>query len=139
MANNLYYNYANLMLGNGSHTLPDMDTHTIKACLIDHTDVTPDVTTHQDLDDIDAPTVVATSGAMTGASISNGAIDFADFAFTAVTGDAADSLNFYYDSTVASTSPLIAYFDTATGLPVTPNGADINVALNASGLYKLVV
>lgn len=138
MANNLYYNYANLMLGNGTHTLPDMDTHNIKAVLIDHTDVTPLVASHQDLDDIDtAP--VATSGNMSGASISNGAIDFADFSFTAVTGDAADSLNFYYDTGTASTSPLIAYFDTATGLPVTPNGADINVALNASGLYKLVV
>jgi len=138
MANNLYYNYANLMLGNGTHTLPDLDTHNIKAVLIDHGDVTPLVASHQDLDDIDA-SPVATSGNMSGASITNGAIDFADFAFTTVSGDSAESLNFYYDSGTPSTSPLIAYFDTATGLPVTPNGADINVALNGSGLFKLVV
>lgn len=36
-------------------------------------------------------------------------------------------------------SPLLAYIDTATGLPVTPNGADITVAWDsgANRIYKL--
>lgn len=138
MANSLFYAYANALLGTEVH--PDLDTDNIKACLCDDTDVAVDPTTHDYLDDISAGVITdGTSGNMTGASVASGAIDFADFSFTAVdTGDAADTLNFYQDTGVASTSMLIAHFDTATGLPVTPNGADINVALNAGGLFKLV-
>ena len=37
-----------------------------------------------------------------------------------------------------ATSPLVAYIDTGvTGLPVTPNGGDIAVAWNASGIFAL--
>jgi hypothetical protein len=28
-------------------------------------------------------------------------------------------------------------FDTATGLPLTPNGGDVNVTFNASGIFKV--
>ena len=37
----------------------------------------------------------------------------------------------------ASAQRLIAWVDTGTGLPVTPNGADVNVVFNASGLFTL--
>lgn len=33
----------------------------------------------------------------------------------------------YADTGTESTSPLIAFIDTATGLPITPNGGDIIV------------
>ena len=33
----------------------------------------------------------------------------------------------YVDTGTEATSPLIAYIDTATGLPITPNGGDIIV------------
>ena len=37
-----------------------------------------------------------------------------------------------------TTWPLIAYIDTGvTGLPVTPNGGNITVTWNASGIFKL--
>jgi hypothetical protein len=37
-----------------------------------------------------------------------------------------------------TTSPLVAYIDTSvTGLPVTPNGGDISVTWNASGIFAL--
>jgi hypothetical protein len=57
--------------------------------------------------------------------------------FTAVTGDVSEAVILYKDTGVAATSPLIAYIDTATGLPVTPNGGDITVTVPASGWFSL--
>ena len=38
-----------------------------------------------------------------------------------------EAIIIYVDSGTEATSPLIAYIDTATGLPITPNGGDIIV------------
>jgi hypothetical protein len=45
----------------------------------------------------------------------------------------------YKDTGTAATSPLIAYIDTATGLPVTPNGGDITVTWDngSNKIFKL--
>lgn len=43
---------------------------------------------------------------------------------------------YFYNGNVA-TDALIAYIDSGTGLPVTPNGGDINVTVNASGWFTL--
>lgn len=58
--------------------------------------------------------------------------------FTAVTGASIEALVIYIDTDTPTTSPLVAYIDTGvTGLPVTPNGGDISVAWNASGIFTL--
>jgi hypothetical protein len=57
--------------------------------------------------------------------------------FTAVTGSQVTKLVIYIDTGTASTSPLVAFLDTMTGLPVTPNGGDITVTWNASGIFTL--
>lgn len=38
--------------------------------------------------------------------------------------------------TNAAASPLLYHFGTATGLPLTPNGADVTVVFNASGIAR---
>jgi hypothetical protein len=45
----------------------------------------------------------------------------------------------YKDTGVSGTSPLIAYIDTGTNFPVTPNGGDITVqwSSGASRIFKL--
>ena len=43
---------------------------------------------------------------------------------------------YFYNGNVA-TDALIAYIDSGTGLPVTPNGGDINVTVNASGWFTM--
>ena len=44
----------------------------------------------------------------------------------------------YIDTGVAGTSRLIAYIDTGVaGLPVTPNGGDINITWDAAGIFTL--
>lgn len=71
-------------------------------------------------------------------TFTNGVFDGADVTFTAVTGNSVEALVIYIDTGVAGTSPLVAYIDTSvTGLPVTPNGGNIAITWNASGIFAL--
>ena len=71
-------------------------------------------------------------------SYTNGVFDGGDVTFTAVTGNNAEAIVLYIDTGVAGTSRLVAFIDTGvTGLPVTPNGGDITVTWNASGIIAL--
>lgn len=117
----------------------DWDSDTIKVCLVDAADYTVNLTTDDNLDDIPGAAIVATSGALGSKTVTAGVADAADITFTAVSGDVSEALVIYKDTGVASTSRLIAYIDTATGLPVTPNGGDISVAWSngASKIFKL--
>jgi hypothetical protein len=141
MANGFYAYYLN-NLGLNTTTRPDFDTDTHKLALIDHGTVTPNLSTHDFYNDISAGLVGALSSALgskTFGTVATGVADAADLApaFTAVSGNSAESLNLLKDTGSGATSDLICYWDTATGLPLTPNGGDVNVAFNASGIYKI--
>ena len=123
MANALYDKGRQKFLEGGIAWLTD----TIKAVLVDTNDYTVNLATHEFLSDILAPARVATSPAFTTKTSTAGVADAADITWTAVTGDPSEALVFYKDTGSAATSALIAYIDTATGLPVTPNGGDIVV------------
>jgi hypothetical protein len=82
--------------------------------------------------------VVGTPQTLGSKTYVNGLFDAADITVPGVTGASVEALVLYIDTGVAGTSPLISYVDTGvTGLPVTPNGGDINVAWNASGIIQL--
>jgi len=82
--------------------------------------------------------VVGTAQVIGSKTYVNGLLDGADVTFTAVTGATVEALVLYIDTGVAGTSRLVAYLDTGvTGLPVTPNGGDITVTWNASGIAQL--
>jgi hypothetical protein len=82
--------------------------------------------------------VVGTPQTLGSKTFTNGVFDGADATFTAVTGNSVEALVLYVDTGTASTSPLVAYIDTSvTGLPVTPNGGDITITWNASGIFAL--
>lgn len=72
-------------------------------------------------------------------SYTNGVFDGADVTFTAVSGASCEALILYVKNAGANTTwRLVAYLDTnVTGLPVTPNGGDIAVTWNASGIFGL--
>ena len=99
----------------------------IKTILIDLADYTPNLTTNQFLSDVPAAARVATSANLGTKTTTLGAATAANVTFSAVTGDISEALVVYQDSGVEGTSRLIALIDTATGLPVTPNGGDIEV------------
>ena len=69
----------------------------------------------------------------------SGTFDGTDLTYTAVTGATVEALVLYRKNAGANTTwPLIAYIDTGvTGLPVTPNGGNITITWNASGIFTL--
>jgi hypothetical protein len=68
-----------------------------------------------------------------------GTFDGTDLTFTAVTGNSVEALVLYRKNSGANTTwPLIMYKDeSVTGLPVTPNGGNITITWNASGIFTL--
>lgn len=108
----------------------------IKAVLVDTATYTVNLATDQFLSDIPAGERVATSANFTAKTTTAGVADAADVTFASVSGDQSEALVVYQDTGVEGTSRLIAYIDTATGLPVTPNGGDISVTWD-SGFNKI--
>lgn len=117
----------------------DWDTNTIKITLVDAADYTKDLAAHDNIDDVIAGARVATSAALTSKTVTNGVADAADVTLSAVTGDPSEQIVIWEDSGTESTSSLLVNIDTATGLPVTPNGGDITVAWDsgANRIFKL--
>lgn len=135
MANALYdTGRAAFLLGN-----IDWVADNIKAVLVDAADYAVNLATHDFLDDIPVAARVATSANLTGKTATAGVADAADIVFTAATGDLSEAIVLYRDSGSAATSQLVAYIDTATGLPVQPNSGDINVAWDngTSRIFRL--
>lgn len=82
--------------------------------------------------------VVGTPQTIGSKTFTNGVFDGADVTYTAVTGSQVTKIVIYIDTGTAATSPLVAYLDTGvTNLPVTPNGGDLAIAWNASGIFAL--
>lgn len=97
------------------------------------------LTVDDNLNDITGAARVATSSALGSKTVTNGVADAADVTFSSVTGDVSEALVFFKDTGTESTSRLILLIDTATGLPVTPNGGNITVAFDngANRIFRL--
>jgi hypothetical protein len=98
---------------------------TLRAYLIDVADYVYSAA-HDFLDDIPAAARVSFV-ALTSVTFTNGVLDAADATFVAVTGDPSEAIAIVNWTGTEGTSRILLYLDTATGLPVTPNGGDINV------------
>lgn len=133
MANVLYTNAKNVFLGSGTRI--DLDTDDMRMVATDAADVTVAPTTMDALDDISAGTVGTAT--LASEAVAAGAFDSADPVFTALTGDPFESLTLYKHTGTPSTSLLVAFYDTATGLPFTPSGGDVTVVVHASGYFSL--
>jgi len=117
----------------------DYDTSNIKLHLIDAADYVVNLVTDQFEDIIAAAAEVATSANFASKTTTLGVADAADIVLSTVTGDPSEALAIFEDTGTPATSQLIAYIDTATGLPVTPNGGDITVQWDAGAnrIFKL--
>lgn len=114
-------------------------SNNIKAVLVDTGAYTVNLATHANLSDISTPARIGTSGNLTSKTVTGGVADAADITYPTVGGTSAEAIVIYADSGTAATSRLIAYIDTASGLPVTPNSGDITVTWSngASKIFKL--
>ena len=82
--------------------------------------------------------VVGTPQTLGNKTFTDGVFDADDVTFTAVTGAQVVALVVYIDTGNAATSPLVAFIDTGvSNLPVLPNGGDIAVTWNATGIFAL--
>lgn len=116
----------------------DWDTHTIKALLVDADYVFS--AAHDNLDDIPVAGRVGTAQTLASKTVTDGVADAGDVVFTSVSNATpVVAVVLYKDTGVESTSRLIAYIDTATGLPVTPNGGNITVSWDngTNRIFKL--
>jgi hypothetical protein len=83
--------------------------------------------------------VVGTDQEVTSVTLTNGTVKGNNVTFAATSGSVVQSLVLYRKNAGANTTwRLVAYIDTSvTGLPVTPNGGDITISWNASGIFTL--
>lgn len=117
----------------------DWDADVIKTILVDTALYTVDLALHDFLDDVAAGSRVSTGGALTGKTTTDGVADATDDTHTAVSGATVEAIVIYEEEGTEATSRLIAFIDTATGLPLTPNGGDVTIQWDsaANRIFKL--
>lgn len=134
---------ANALYAKGKEALLDgsinFNSDNIKAVLVDTGAYTADIANNTFLSDIPSGARIATSSNLSSKTVSGGVADAADIVFSAVSGATVEALVLYKDTGTSSSSRLLAYIDTLTGFPVTPNGGNINVAWDngANKIFKL--
>lgn len=113
------------------------DGDNIKCVLVDTGTYTVNLATDQYHSDVSG--IVATSVNFTTKTVTAGVADAADVTLSSVTGAESEAVVIYQDTGASGTSRLIAYIDTATGLPVTPNGGDIVIQWDSGSnkIFKL--
>ena len=112
----------------------NMSANTIAIALVD-TGVYTFSTSHQFRSDVSNSAVIS-STSLSNKTVASGVFDADDATFTSVTGANCEALLIFQDTGVQTTSRLIAYVDSATGLPILPNGGDITVVFS-SGASKI--
>ncbi len=117
----------------------DLAVGTVKALLVKTASGYSYNDAHAFLADIDSGDRVAMSGALTGKAFGDDAsFDSDDVTFGTVTGAAIGAIVLFLDTGTEATSRLVMYQDTGvTGLPLTPNGSDITITVDAGGWFKL--
>lgn len=138
MANAIYDKFKQeLMKANADYELDSAEGATGVFCALVDTGTYTFSQTHQYYSSLSG--VVGTDQEILTKTQADGVFDGTNLTYTAVTGASVEALVLYRKNAGANTTwPLIAYIDTGvTGLPVTPNGGDITVTWNASGIFKL--
>lgn len=129
MASALYPKFKEQLLTAGL----DVEADDVRAILIDTGTYTYS-SAHDFLDDVAAGSRIAVSTALASKTIVNGVFDAADKTLTAVTGASVEAIIIYKHTGTESTSNLICFID---GLTLTPNGGDVTIQWNASGIFAL--
>lgn len=89
---------------------------------------------HEFVADLTAGGIIARSGALAGKTVTSGVFDANDLTVTAVSGDQFERVVLFKHTGSDATAVLIANWDITA---FTPNGGDINVVFNASGLFGI--
>ena len=134
MANAIYDKYKQSLLSGAANVA--LDSETVKVSLVDSADESFN-STDQYYSDVVTAGVVATA-TLQNVTVTNGVLNADDVSFSSVSGDTSEALLFWIDTGNTSTSHLIAWIDTnIDGLPITPDGSDIDVTWAVDGIFKL--
>lgn len=122
----------------------DWDTATIKVSLVRGYTF---AAAHRFVSELTATGTLVATATLASKTVTAGVADAADVTFTAVpTGSACSALAIYQTSAptggadlAATAQRLIAFIDVATGLPVTPNGGDVQILFDntANRIFRL--
>lgn len=142
MANAIYPKYKTALASGAANT--DLDTNTstdgIYAALVD-TGTTAYSATHEFYSDISSAVVGTPQRIVnnTVGVVAQGVVDGDNVTYTAVSGASCEAIVIYRQNSGANTTwRLVCFLDTGqTNLPVTPNGGDITITWNASGIFAL--
>lgn len=137
MANAVYPKYKQSMISGDANANLNTNTTTdgIYVALVDTGTYTYNAA-HQFYSDLSG--VVGTDQRIANQTVTSGLLDGDDVTYTAVSGSSAEALVIYRKNSGANTTwRLVAYIDNSvTGLPVTPNGGNITITWNASGIIQ---
>lgn len=131
-----------LMKGTAASSLNGTGTTGVYAALVDTATYTYSAA-HQFYSSVSAASRIGTPDTeqeLTSKTFVNGTFDAADITFPSVSdANTADAIVLYVKNAGGgdTTWQLVAYIDSATGLPVTPNGGNITVTWNGSGIFTL--
>jgi activator of HSP90 ATPase len=137
MANAVYPKYKQSLIAGDANADLDNNTSTDGpfVALVDTGTYTYNAA-HQFYSDLSG--VVGTDQRVTTPTVTTGLFDGDDLTFPTVSGASVEALVIYRKNSGTNTTwRLVAYIDTGvTGLPVTPNGGNITVTWNASGIIQ---
>lgn len=118
----------------------DWDADTIQAILVDTALYTVNLATHDFLDDVPVGARVGSPVTLTSKTKAAGVADAADISFTGLSSaPSIEALVLFKSTGTESTSRLIAYIDSATGLPVSAGATQVDVSWDngANKIFKL--
>lgn len=136
MASAIYPEYKQFLLEGAANTSLNVDdaTNGPFCALIDTADEAYNAA-DSFFSDITGAGIIGTDQRITAPTVANGLFDGADLTYTAVTGDPLEALIIYRKNSGANTTwKLVCFID---GISVTPNGGNITVTFNASGIAQL--
>lgn len=140
MANAIYPKYKEALLDGDSDI--SLSSGTVKISLVD-ADTTAYSSSNQFYSDLSANGIISTV-TMANTTVTNGVFNADDVtlpsvsANTDITDGVGDSLLIWIDTSNTSTSRLVAWLDTnVDGLPITPDGSNVSITWNASGIFQL--
>lgn len=135
---------ANALYGKGREAFGNAGINwgsdTIKCILVDTGAYTVSIDVDDALADIAAGARIGSAVTLSSKTNTLGVFDAADISFTGLSSaPSIEALVIFKDTGVEATSTLIAYIDTATGLPVSAGATQVDVAWDngANKIFKL--
>lgn len=134
MADAIYPKYKEAMMSRAADVA--LDSETVKVSLVD-TDVISYSSLDQYYSDLDANGVIG-SATLENVTVTNGVLSGNDVSIVAESNTESEALLIWIDTANSETSRLVAWLDeSVTGLPIIPNGSNVEITWNESGIFQL--